>query len=90
MLPVHMPARGPVVGFSAVVTADMPLIGGAPPGTEALSCGKFVGGRAKVRARFQNSSPWGQQSRGSTNGRPRRRFISFALAGECPAQWLLK
>ena len=39
-----------------------------------------------AQAAHGNNSRCGQRSRGSTPTRPRRRFISLALAGECPAQ----
>ncbi|SRR5258706_10907401 len=38
----------------------------------------------------QNNSPCGHSVFGSTGTRPSRCFISLALAGEWPAQWLLK
>ena len=51
---------------------------------------RFMNRPGHARATPQNSSRWVQRSLQSTATSPSRRFISFAEAGEWPAQWLLK
>ena len=78
MSPIASTSISTVTKMNATVARRGPL------GAAAVA---WAGGLQRAHP---NSSPCGQRSRGSIATSPNRRFISLALAGECPAQWLLK